>query len=301
MKYEVVIPAYNCASQLDTIITDIIAVTNRYKPERIIIADDCSTDEATKYKARFYSSKQLPVVNYSLTEHKGTFYAEQLGLSKVQTPLAIVCHADVKLRGEKVPTKIPHADGTIIKIKLWEDTLSVLINHLNKTEDAVGVSCLAVSPKHKTHYVSNSRRGIGDNGIPYGIQRKSKLLAMLKMWIYEWHEVYSFDTQLFAIRMNYYNEVQYDEQFAPYYLYHDDFFARAREKGYRVYMTQNCICYHAVNKPKPDDSLSRLTPELIDNHHKLFKERWNDSDMWEPTSLKAKQKVQQVLQGGARR
>lgn len=299
MEYEVVITTFNNTildrymsdgrynHYLDYLIDDIHSATIRYLPKRIILVDDCSTDDITPYKASYWNTSRIPITHISTKEHKGPFYAEQLGLSNVSTPYAIVCHADARLQGY-FQNPYTHPNGRVpFVIKVYDDPLSVLVSYLDQTGDAIAVGCssLTLPCNPIGNLVANGMRSLGIDRLPYTYRRKFKFDTLLLNKYYTWQECYSIDDICFALRMEFYNKIGYNEKFAPYLYYHDDFYARAREQGYRTYFTQETVTYHRNTKQKPLNSLAIVHDEMYEDQAEAFHERYDDTILWKEQSF----------------
>jgi len=275
--YSIIIPTFNCASELRQLLEDIIEITKRYRPRVILVSDDGSTDDETKYIPRIYTSSLFPMKLIENEEHKGPFYAERAALEEVDTEYAIILHSDIRLQG-KPPVE-----------NLYSDILSVLISYISQTDDALIVSAysLALDNPKKVHY---GPRSLGRDKLPYSYYRRFNFYTIrgIKPWCRE----FSADGAIYALRMKCYREVGgFDEAFAPYLYYHDDFCARARQRGYHVYFTKDVVAYHPRFQNKPQASLAVVNPDLYTNHADAFKIRWKDSPVWVRASLEGPTRI----------
>lgn len=286
IDYEIVIPAYNCAEELSKLIVDIHATCNDYLPKRIIIIDDCSTDDATSYVGAIMDTRKFPIKTVSTNKQSGPFYAEQLGLNMVESTYAVVLHSDTRLQFQNVD---------VSSLKLHEDVISILICYLHQTADAAAVGCFSLDTGNQRK-IATGPRVLGVNNIPFSCYMTYNFATLKRMDRYfRWQKVYSLDDNIYALRMQCYKDYQFDEVFAPYYLYHDDFFARCRENNFQSYLTQDVVAYHPRNKAKDINSLATLSQDVYEQHNEVFLNRYKDSPLWMERSLNIDSKVTNVL------
>ena len=274
IHYTLVIPYYNDEYFLRNLFEGIHTITKRYPPDTIIVVDDGS-DETAKYVCNYYQSETIPIRMIE-QEHRGPFYAESRGLQEVTTPLAMVAHADLSLTG-KYPSTIERP--------LYRDTMSVLICYLHQVKHACAVGCYTLAIE-RPRRIFGGPRSMANDGLVYSYAREFHIEPVLLNRFDDWVEVYSIDNYLFALRMDAYRAVGgYDEKFAPYGFYHDDFFARARAAGYRTYLTQDVLAFHPRLKEKDERSYSRVNTEQYIAKALQFREYYKGSLLWKPESL----------------
>jgi glycosyltransferase involved in cell wall biosynthesis len=273
MDYTVIIPAHNCNKELRILLEDIHATCHKYKPKEIFIVDDGSTDKEAQYLANIYTSSQIPIKYLEYGKQLGPFYAEQHGLDNVTTPYAIVLHSDVALKSShNLPIR-------------YDDTLSVLACYLHKTNDAVAVSAMLLNIQD-SNYIVRGTRSLGRDYLPYSHQKEFYFPSLLNVKWDRWRRVLSCDGCMYAIRMDYYHKIRFDELFAPYLYYHDDFFARCRSSGYHLYFTYDIAAYHPLYSAKPEGSLAVVTNEMYREKSNTFLTRWGkNAEAWSERSL----------------
>lgn len=274
-NYTIVIPAYNCAHELRQLIADIQINCQKYKPKSILIVNDCSIDDDTKYIANIYTSSELSIKCLQMPEHLGPLHTEQAGLDAVNTDYAIVLHSDTRLSSNSKVNNV------------YSDVLSLLACYIDKTPDAIAVSAFSLCIENPKK-IRNGPRSLGIDGLPYSYYREFNFATLRRVRFYDWKEVFSIDSDIYALRMKYYHEIKFDERFAPYLYYHDDFFARARLKGYRTYLTQDAVAFHPRFANKPEGSLAIINDELYTRNLRLFKDKWQDKFAWSEESFNIK-------------
>jgi len=290
IDYEIVIPAFNCADELKQLFEDIHETCDRYKPKRIIVVDDASDDDETKYVGNIYHSRHFPVKTLVVNQHKGPFYAEKLGLDSVQSEFAIVLHSDTRLNVKiEVPDRLKPIWRRDLFIKLSKrlisDTLSVLASYISQVENAAVVTCYSLDDR-KTVKVSRGRRALGINKIPYSHYMEANFFTLKQAdRFYNWQYIYSMDSNIYAVRTKVYKEIGFDELFAPYWLYHDDFCARARQAGYQSYLTQDVVAFHPLTKRKHPASLAIIIPDVYFTQSQHFIDRYDESALWTEASF----------------
>jgi len=300
IDYEILIPSYSCAEDLKLLIGDIHNCCMDYLPKRILIVDDCSDDnDDTSYVGNIFNTAKFPIETIRTERHLGPFYAEQLGLSRIASKYVVVLHSDTRLVIDNldkyiaplyVQTERVSRDGSFIRRpRLYKDVISILVCYLYQSQDAAVVSCFSLNNDNVSK-ISRGTRGIGVNMIP-GCHYSSHNFDSLKAAdiYFRWQRVLSVDSNIYAMRKGIYDEVGFDEGFAPYYLYHDDFFARCRAKGMHTYLTQDVVAFHPLYSEKPVGSLAMINQQLFDKNAKLFIDRYRDSDLWRISSIKAKE------------
>ena len=286
IDYTVVIPAYNCAAFLRVLIDNIQSNCRKYRPQSILIVDDgsCDDDNATKFVANIYSSSSLPI-RCIPTEHRGPLFAEQTGLDAVNTDYAVVMHSDTRLLHKFYKRDDVHSD-----------TLSVLASYISQVSNAVAIAPFTMCYEMPNR-VQTGPRALGIDKLPYSYYRQYEFDGLKKVKYNDWKEIYSCDNALYIMRMSCYNEIRFDEAFAPYLYYHDDFFARARLKGFCTYITQDVIAFHPRFIKKPENSLSIMSDELYQRNRKLFLSRWTDNAAWTEKSFKQQVLKKELIEG----
>jgi len=280
INYSIVITTYNNPAHLKLLIQDIHTCTKRYLPSEIIISDDCSSGNDVFFVAKRFSTRSIPIRALKLKNHAGPLYAEAAGLNAVKTEFAIVLHADTRLVGD-------------CQIEMYNDPLSVLASFVSQTSDASAVSLYSLAIENSIH-VQRGPRSLGIDGMPYSYYMDYRFASLFE--IEAWHRDFSCDGNIYALRMDAYNKVNgFDVDFAPYLFYHDDFFARARQKGYHVYFTRDTVAYHPRYADKPEGTLAIADGRLYTLKSELFAERWGGSSMWSADILTGERVIKEYI------
>ena len=297
--YTLLIPYFDDYDNLVMLLKDIHDGNLRDHPQQILIIDDGSYDDRIRFIHSQYSSTNLPPIMVRRMTHQGPYYAETYGLSLIKTPYTIVCHSDTRLLGN-VKDILPNTS------RIFEDVLSVLSFYIHEVaEDGIAVGChvlwksnWATTPAEMKGmqlqnvnapsplYIVGGMRGIGIDGIPFPVHLTKQIESLKAVDLEDWQRVYSLSNYIYALNMKHYNEMGgFDEVFAPYGYYHDDFFGKCRMKGLHCYFTQDTVAYHPYEKEKPQGSLSTYDGDRFIRDIKMFRDKWSSHKTWTSDAL----------------
>lgn len=278
IEYELVIPIYNDYDSLNILLGQLDTTNTGYKPGRIIIVNDGSTDERIEYAEGMLGGKNLPPIHVVNTSHQGPFNAETTGLAEVRSPYAVVFHSDIELIGA-------------IPLPLIKDPVSALVCYLHQTTDAVAVSCFGLNSGIYDR-IEMGPRGIWED-VPVSIYRTLVFYSIYQSKLLVWQRVLSSDSHCYALNMDVYAKLGgFNSVFSPYGFYHDDFFARARQILQKhVYYTTDTVVYHPGRKESINGSLATV-------HHKdRFVDMWGKGNpIWTDDSLRNNVRPMEVFQ-----
>ena len=316
MSYTVVIPTYHNFDGISVLLSNIATITKKHKPTSIIIVND-GQDEQTQYAGEILSSELLPPIQVMNIPHSGPLVAMQTGLDAVKTEYAIVIHDDTRLtnhitihghefidivQGRKIRFRIEtgQQNGKIVQF-FMEDPLSLLYNHIidpYSQESKVGmVSCCALNAQ-SPYFIQGGYRALGRNNFPFTPCKQSKFE---KLWLYgqfvgpeRWKPVHSIDTHIFIIQIEAYRQVGFNPNYHPYLFGFDDFCARFRQTGYKIYFTTDTVVYHPKTSMNIEGKLSKPTPEQMKHAIGQFMEDWKNSDMWKIDAIEEVNTIQEI-------
>lgn len=267
--YTILITHYNEIKRLQLLIEDIHSTLDKYIPEKILIVDDCSDANVDRI-GNLYSTSNLPIRILRTDEHKGPYYAAVKGLDNINTDYAVVLHSDSELVGEANPV-------------MYEDCIGYLYKCC-KTLDKAGVVTAFGIDVNNYSLISKSNRGIGTNKQPFSIQAMYTYDSLANAWG-GLREVASIDSGCYAINMETYNQLGYQEKYAPYKYYLDDFCARCRSIDKHIYLTSYTVYYHLYTyKNKPNGSLAIAT-EITEEMKDMWVEEWYGDGLWHENSF----------------
>jgi len=263
--YSILITHYKEPERLQLLLEDIHTTLDKYRPKEIVIVDDCSgmNRQLSNIKG-VYSTSDLPIRLLYTDEHKGPYYSEVKGLDNIDTEYAVVLHSDTELVGE-------------CEVK-YKDCIGYLYKCC-KSDERIGVVTAFGVDTNSYNIISKGNRGIGRNKSPYSIQLMYTFAGIRDAWG-GLREAHSIDSGCYAIEMDVYRELGFDEFYAPYVYYMDDFCARCRTIDKYVFLTCYTCYYHAYSyKGKPAGSLalaSEITPEMRNK----WVDTWYNNDVW---------------------
>lgn len=269
--YTIVIPTFNSEKMLKNLLEDIFRERDLYPPSSILIIDDCSTDD-TKYLPKFFNSEIIPVDYIKLDKQVGPLLAEKAGIEKVDTEIFISMHADVRLSTQN--------------IKISEHPIDALACYLYKAKHERNEKTAVVAPwalqLSAPYLVQGGPRALNNDTCPFSMQRNFAFRPLVKSPATRWESVLSTDSYCFAMFTEDYHEVGgFDEALAPYFFYHDDLFARVREKGHKIITTTQKVVYHlSTSNHKTDQFLSKSDPDLFEKNLEYFISKWKDNPIW---------------------
>lgn len=292
-KFDVIIPAYNCAEDLGTLLKQTLAWNDEVTNDDIIVINDGSTDDgATKAAASYYE-----ISRYYEQEHLGPCQALIEAMKHSDKELVVYCDSDISFAHEKK-----------CGIELYGDSIEHLAYLLSRAKDGVAVvspTVLQLETKDDIAHVklrgssrrdARSKETVIDNrrvyhlGIRFGEYGGIMLYhdfdwAPLKMChSREWCPILS-TNNIYAFKRSVYDEVGgYDESYAPGGReLHDDLILKMRQAGYMVRTTSHVETYHPKNKDKPEGDLT-VDYEKAIHAKRLFLQRWDGNDFTEDSS-----------------
>ncbi len=269
--YTIVIPTFNSEKILKNLLEDIFRERDLYPPSSIIIIDDCSTDD-TKYLPKFFDSEVIPVDYIKLDKQIGPLLAEKVGIEEVDTEIFISIHADVRL--------------SMQNIKISEHPIDAIACYLYKSKNERDENIAVVAPwtlQLSTPYlVQGGPRSINNDKCPFSMQRNYAFRPLVRAPTTRWESVLSTDAYCYAMFTEYYHEVGgFNEAYSPYFFYHDDLFARIREKGHKIITTTQKVVYHpSTSNHKTTQFLSKSDPDLFEKNLEYFISKWQDKPIW---------------------
>lgn len=265
--YTIIIPTYNSENLLKNLLSDIIEQKDLYPPDKILIVDDCSTDE-TKYLHKIYGSEELPIYYHKMPEHVGPLLTEKTGIDKVDTTMFVVLHADTRL-------------GLVKNIRA-EHPIDKMICYIVKSTELRGLSVAGVAPwtvqLMAPHRVQGGPRMVMSNdGIPQSPYFDYRFASLANIKYTRFESVHSLDSYGYAcLTQAYHDAGGFDENFSPYFFYHDDFWGRVREKGSKLFASTEIIISHPTpsRQHKDETFLSRPDAKLIQRNLAHFWSKW---------------------------
>jgi glycosyltransferase involved in cell wall biosynthesis len=274
-NYTVVIPYYNDYTNLCLLLQDIARTNQRFRPEKILIVNDGSTDNIFDIPDK-YNIDLLPEISLITIDHSGPKEALIRGLNSVETDFSIVLHSDARLL-----TKFTNS-------YVHKDVLSVLYYHCSDADDAISVSCFSLHSygiDKSMDYITGGFRSIDttmnktEMVVPYYNYR---FKSLVKDSLSGWFRVFSVSSNIFTLNMNIFREVgKFDDSVSNHRYFLDDLFAKSRSKGYHVYFTYDTVIFHNENENKPEKSLAIEAPEDWSE----FCEKWAGDKVWTEMSL----------------
>lgn len=269
--YTVVIPTFNSEKMLKNLLEDIFRERDLYPPSSILIVDDASTDD-TKYLPKFFDSESLSVDYIKLDKQVGPLLAEKAGIERVDTEIFISIHADVRLN--------------VQSIKMSEHPMDAIACYLHRSKNERDEKTSVVAPwtlqLSAPYLVQGGPRALNNDLSPFSMQRNYAFRPLVRSPGTRWESVLSTDSFCYAMFTEDYHEVGgFDVNFSPYFFYHDDLFARVREKGHKIITTTQKIIYHpTVSNHKTDQFLSKSDPDLFEKNLEHFISKWKDNPIW---------------------
>ena len=317
MSYTIVIPTYFNFDGISILLSNIATFTQKHKPHSILIVND-GCDEQTQYASEILASELLPPIHVINIPHSGPLVAMQTGLDAVKTEYAMILHDDTRLTnhitigghvftntvlGQKLRFRIETARnrrGEVVQF-FMEDPLSLLYNHIVDTfsiESNVGmVSCFALNAQ-SPYYIQGGYRALGRNNLPFTPCKQSKFE---NLWLYgqfveseRWKPVHSIDTHIFIIKIDAYRQVGFNPNYNPYLFGFDDFCARFRQAGYKIFFTTDTVVYHPKTSMNIEGKLSKPTPEQMKQAITQFMKDWKDSDIWALNAVEHIHTIQEI-------
>ncbi len=290
--YTVVIPTFNSEKMLKNLLEDIFRERDLYPPSSILIIDDCSTDD-TKFLPKYFNSEIIPVNYIKLDRQVGPLLAEKAGIEQVDTEIFVSIHADVRLSMQNV--------------KISQHPIDALACYLYKSKHERDEKTSVVAPwtlqLSMPYIVQGGPRALNNDTCPFSLQRNFGFRPLLKVPSLKWESVLSTDSYCYSMFTEDYHEVGgFDEEFSPYFFYHDDLFCRVREKGHKIIMTTQKVVYHpSTSNHKTEQFLSNSNPDLFEKNLEYFISKWKDNDLWKWNSQLDIVQVQQVTGGWSAR
>jgi len=262
--FDVIIPAYNCAGYLERLLK-FLCEEEEIDPKRIIVIDDGSTDDETRYVGKFYGCKVIE------KEHEGVCAACLAGMKTSEAEFVFYMDSDV----------IPEKAGMLKK----------LYQNIRLDKRVAAVQALVLQEETKDDVFTMRRRGgsvekiDGRRIFGCGFRFNRDLTPTPDMFDFyvlnfSWHPYWSWKDigsmgWCYILRREAYEQVGgYDERFKTgRYCFHIDLAFRMRREGWRIKLSNLAIVYHPVFKERPEGDLA-VEPENME----LFQWKWAGTD-----------------------
>jgi len=267
--YTLVVPAYNCADQLHSLVEDIRAVTpEKYLPKRMILVDDASPDDNTRFAGPTLSTSALPIDVVTLDDHLGFPGAAIEGMKQVDTDYAILMHADTRLQAKLAFAK---------PIKIYKDALGVLATYIQSDPEIFAVAPTTLLLE-KRRFIVGGMRQVSRNVVPCSRLASMMFEPIRQNKFLAWTSTHSLDTHCVAVQMQTYKEYPFFSEMGHFFFF-DDWCFELRKQGKHCYVTTDTVVFHSMNKERPGGSSAVATSESYSDKLKLWQEKWRDTGL----------------------
>lgn len=284
--YTVVIPTYCNPDGLRNLIEDIKGVTpEKYMPARVIIVDDASPDEDTRFIGSILTTSALKIDTISLTTQVGYPEAANIGIMGADTEIVILIHSDVRLDGG---LQLPDTVKPVIS-----DPLGLLWTKLSKTDPEVAAVSPFILAEHRPNRVYGGHRMISRQQVPFSQFRKYYFEPLRQTGLYDWKGMPLLDHCCVALRYDLMKKYPLSNQCGHFFCF-DDWCATVRTDGYYLYLTADTVAYHPVRGEKPPGSLSIPSELTYSKGLARFQEKWIDTGLWEKNAAERIETIRNI-------